>query len=79
MISANIHQAKTHLSQLVKAVEEKGETVLICRQGKPVVQLNSYSPKKVSRLRLDLALKPTAINYDPAQPLAEDEWPQSHR
>ncbi|PZX13020.1 prevent-host-death family protein [Palleronia aestuarii] len=32
----NIHEAKTQFSKLVAAVE-KGETVTICRNGKPVI------------------------------------------
>ncbi len=34
----NVHEAKTHLSEYLKAVE-KGETVVICRHNKPVAQL----------------------------------------
>jgi prevent-host-death family protein len=33
----NIHDAKTHFSRLVAAVEN-GETVVICRNGTPVVE-----------------------------------------
>jgi hypothetical protein len=31
MITANMHEAKTRLSALVKAVEERNETVILCR------------------------------------------------
>lgn len=34
----NMHDAKTHLSKLVDAAE-RGETVVIARNGKPAVQL----------------------------------------
>ena len=37
----NIHEAKTHLSRLVDQVEQ-GEDVVICRAGRPVVQLKPY-------------------------------------
>jgi len=33
----NIHDAKTHFSKLVAAVE-RGERVTICRNGKPVIE-----------------------------------------
>lgn len=33
----NIHEAKTHFSKLVAAVEN-GEKVTICRNGKPVIE-----------------------------------------
>ncbi len=37
-MTVNIRQAKTHLSRLLKLVEE-GETVVIARHGKPVAEL----------------------------------------
>ncbi|GEM_PF-249092 len=40
MIRVNIHEAKTNLSKLIAAVEEKGETIQICRNGKLVAELN---------------------------------------
>ncbi len=40
-IRYNIHEAKTHLSRLLDQVE-KGEDVVICRSGKPVVHLKPY-------------------------------------
>ncbi|ATD64624.1 type II toxin-antitoxin system Phd/YefM family antitoxin [Neisseria weixii] len=38
MFHANIHQAKTNLSQLIQKAEA-GETVIIAKAGKPCVQL----------------------------------------
>jgi prevent-host-death family protein len=43
----NIHAAKTHLSQLV-ARAEKGERIVLARNGKPVAQLGP-APKVKSR------------------------------
>lgn len=40
-IRYNVHEAKTHLSRLIDQVE-KGEDVVICRSGKPVVHLKPY-------------------------------------
>jgi antitoxin (DNA-binding transcriptional repressor) of toxin-antitoxin stability system len=79
MITVNMHEAKTRLSELVKAVEERNETVFICRGGAPVVELKAIPPRKVSRLTPDPALKPIAIRYDPTEPLTEDEWPSEYR
>jgi antitoxin (DNA-binding transcriptional repressor) of toxin-antitoxin stability system len=36
MIRVNMHEAKTRLSELVKAVEERGETVILQRHGRAV-------------------------------------------
>ncbi|RMD71562.1 MAG: type II toxin-antitoxin system Phd/YefM family antitoxin [Gammaproteobacteria bacterium] len=38
MRQVNIHEAKTHLSQLIEAVE-RGEEIIIARSGKPVARL----------------------------------------
>lgn len=37
----NIHEAKTHLSRLLEAVE-RGEDVVIARAGQPVATLTAY-------------------------------------
>ena len=38
MKTVNVHEAKTHLSRLLEAVEE-GEEIIIARAGKPVARL----------------------------------------
>ena len=45
MKTANIHDAKTHLSRLVE-LATKGEEVIIARFGKPMVKLVPYDEKK---------------------------------
>jgi prevent-host-death family protein len=77
MTSVNMHEAKTSLSQLVEAVEKKGETVIICRDGTPVAQLIKYRPV-VDRLTPDPSLRVT-LHYDPAEPLAADVVPEDYR
>jgi prevent-host-death family protein len=82
VITANMHEAKTRLSELVKAVEELGETVILQRNGKPVAEIRPYVAKR--RLHRDLtpdpALRPIlAPGYDPAEPLSEHEWPEDCR
>ena len=41
----NIHEAKTHLSRLLEAVE-RGEQVVIARAGQPVATLTAYRPTR---------------------------------
>ncbi len=83
MITANMHEAKTRLSELVKAVEERGEIVVLQRKGKPVAEIHPYTPPAalpVRRLVPDPALKVAfAPGYDPAEPASEDEWPEECR
>jgi antitoxin (DNA-binding transcriptional repressor) of toxin-antitoxin stability system len=81
MITVNMHEAKSRLSELVKAVEERGETVLLCRDGKPVATINK-SPAchgKFDRLKPHRTLGRIQFDYDPAEPLQADEWPEDLR
>ena len=43
--TVNMHDAKTHLSQLVAAVED-GEEIVIARKGVPVARLVSARPER---------------------------------
>ena len=80
MISVNMHEAKTRLSELVKAVKEKQETVVLCRAGKPVAELKAVLPRKVDRLKPDPKLRvKLALGYDPMEPTAEEDWPAEFR
>jgi len=58
MPTVNIHEAKTHLSQLLARVEN-GETITIARAGKPLADL-------VPHTRMDIAFGDLSgrITYD---------------
>lgn len=43
MALVNVHQAKTHLSQLLQEVE-RGEEVVIARAGVPIARLVGWKP-----------------------------------
>lgn len=80
MITANMHEAKSQLSKLVRAAE-RGEDVFICRRGHPLVKLVVQQPQRPRRLlrqRPDLRVA-LASGYDPAEPLSEEEWPSDCR
>ena len=81
MITINTHEAKTQLSALLVAVQERGETVLICRNGKPVAELRRPvfpTGGQRSRLQPNPALS-GRILYDPTEPASDDEWPEDAR
>ena len=78
MITVNTHEAKTKLSALLAAVEEKGEVVIICRNGRPVAELKSPARIHVDRLKTDPTLR-VELKYDPTEALGEDEWPSELR
>jgi prevent-host-death family protein len=45
MQTVNIHEAKTHLSRLLEAVE-RGEEITIARAGQPIATLSAYKPPR---------------------------------
>ena len=75
MIAINIHEAKTKLSALIAAIEEKGDMITICRNGKAVAQLG---PMRMNRnpLKQSGRLKHVVFKGDPSAPLSEDESPE---
>ena len=81
MIRVNMHEAKTRLSELVKAVEERGETIVLCRDGCEVAEIR----RRVKRRRVrDLTPDPRlrvefSPGYKPDEPLSKDEWPDGLR
>ncbi|CAN5915716.1 hypothetical protein BH11VER1_BH11VER1_28270 [soil metagenome] len=81
MISVNMHEAKSRLSQLVLAAMH-GEQVILCNKGAPRVRLVPMPTRPLRRdlIAPDPELRVTlAPGYDPAEPLTEDEWPKESR
>ena len=81
MITVNMHEAKTRLSELVKAVEEHNETVVLCRDGREVAEIRRRSKRRRAR---NLSPDPRfrverAATYRPTEPLSDDEWPEPLR
>ena len=81
MITVNMHQAKTRLSELVKAVEERNETVVLCRDGREVAEIRRRVKRRVRRnLTPDPRFRAEMESgYRPTEPLADDEWPDGLR
>jgi antitoxin (DNA-binding transcriptional repressor) of toxin-antitoxin stability system len=83
MITVNMHEAKSRLSQLVKAIEEEGEIVILQRNGQPVAEIHRYTPPAdlpIRRLTPDPALRAIlAPGFDPTEPATEAEWPEDCR
>ncbi|MBN2123001.1 MAG: type II toxin-antitoxin system Phd/YefM family antitoxin [Deltaproteobacteria bacterium] len=72
MQKLNIHEAKTRLSAVLMAIQKKGESFLICRNGKPVAELIPH--RKRSRLADHPVLSNIRIHYDPTEELSGEEW-----
>jgi prevent-host-death family protein len=72
MQTLNVHEAKTKLSAVLLEVEQKGETFVICRNGKPVAKIIPHKPAK--RLVYHPVLSKIKILYDPTEELTKEEW-----
>jgi antitoxin (DNA-binding transcriptional repressor) of toxin-antitoxin stability system len=81
MITVNMHEAKTRLSELVRAVEERNETIVLCRDGREVAEIRRRARRRAARnLRPDPRFRvELASGYHTTEPLAEDEWPDDLR
>jgi len=78
MIKVNTREAKTRLSELLAAVEKRGEVVILCRAGKPIAEISPL-PRRCDPLRKDAKLSRIAFREDPAAPLHPEDWPDTAR
>lgn len=73
MKSVNIHEAKTHLSALIAAVEA-GEEVIISRANKPVAKLVAIESKPKRRIAGLHKNNVIYISDDFDDPLPDEFW-----
>ena len=71
MTKINIHDAKTHLSELLQRVK-RGEEFLICRNGEPIADLVPH--RKWNRLKVDSFLSKVVVKGDLTKPISEGAW-----
>ncbi|HCU25533.1 MAG TPA: hypothetical protein DF383_11010 [Deltaproteobacteria bacterium] len=75
MTKLNIHEAKTHLSRYLSKVQE-GETILLCKNGKPVAQIVPlFKRLRSNRRKLGLAKGMGKIHRSFFDPLTEKDLP----
>ena len=81
MIKVNTHEAKSKLSALLSSIEETGESVVICRNNKPIAELRAISAKGKPLLPPHQDLQPLSIShdFDPTSPISEEDWPSIAR
>lgn len=77
MKTVNVHEAKTNFSSLLAKLEADSETIVICRNGKPVADLVPH--QRASRIKPHPILGKMKIKYDPTEPATEAEWPRRSR
>ena len=81
MRQVNIHEAKTHFSELIAAVE-RGEDIVIARRGKPVAKLGPGIPAETSPTRQRVFGQWAGkIRVDPSfyEPMSEEELAEWYR
>ena len=71
-------EAKAQLPKLLAQIEKSGQPIVICRNGKPVADLVPHRAVK-RNMKPDPILSKIVINYDPTEPLSEEEWPKECR
>ncbi len=74
-MEVSVHEAKTHLSRLLRRVSA-GEEVVIARSGKPVARLVSVETAPARRFGIDSGILEVPEDFDAALPpevLAEFE------
>ena len=69
MLQVNIHEAKTHLSKLIKKVIN-GEEVIIAKSNKPLVKIISINKPKPKRI-LGAAKGKIKISSDFDEPIED--------
>ena len=78
MIQVNTHEAKSKLSYLLAQVETTGETVRICRNGRPVALLVPVQTV-ADPLKQHEELRGIQFREDPVLPLSGEDWPDEAR
>jgi len=70
MSTVNIHEAKTHLSAILKRVES-GEEILIAKSGRPIARISPLTPASGKR-RPGSAKGRLVVSETFMEPLPED-------
>lgn len=76
-MTVTVHQAKTHLSQILKQIE-RGEEVVICRASHPVARLIPFESKKGARPKVGRVTSAPVLQtpgvFDPLGDEEMKEW-----
>lgn len=78
MKHVNLYEAKTKLSKLVASIEEVGEPIVLCRNGRPVADLVPHRKRGI-QLKMDKGLMGAKFKGNPCFPLSEEDWPRELR
>jgi prevent-host-death family protein len=74
----NLYEAKTHLSRLISTVEDSGEPIILCRNGRPVADIVPHRNRGIT-VDPDNSLAGAQYSVDPCAQLPESDWPKELR
>ena len=77
MKTVNIHGAKSSLSSRLAKLESDCKTIVVCRHGEPVGDLEPH--RRARRIKTPPVLGKIKLGYDPVEPPAREEWPPEAR
>jgi prevent-host-death family protein len=77
MTTVSIHEAKAKLSRILVDVEASGNTIVICRHGKPVADITPH--RRRTRTEPHPVMSKILIGYDPVEDLDLEDWPEDAR
>ena len=74
----SVYDAKAKLSQLLHYIEETGEPVTICRNGKPIADVVKHKERRNPLAQHDKLVGALYYN-DPCAGVDEVDWPTKDR
>lgn len=72
MKTLSVQNINTEIFSMLIEIEKTGERIVICRDGQPIADLIPHHRKR--RIDPHPLIRQIAINYDPTEPLAAEEW-----
>ena len=78
MRTVSTYEAKAHLSKLISQVLATGESVVICRNREPIVDIVPHNAS-IDPLRQDASLSGAVFRGDPCAPVSAEDWPEESR
>jgi len=71
VIRLNVHEAKTHLSQCLRRLDQ-GETILLCRHNRPIAEIRPLAEVQPKRRVFGLDQGKIVVPPEFFEPLDED-------
>lgn len=74
MMEISKSQFKPKALEIMRQVEQTGESVIITDRGKPTLELRPYIADAVKQDPLDYLKDSVLVYIDPTKPVSDDDW-----